>query len=85
MANSLHFERDQLTVLRRVGGYLRPAGHLVIVEYDAERGNPWVPHPISYRAWQWIAMAAGLADTRLVGRVPSRFLGAIYSAVSRVP
>jgi hypothetical protein len=26
-----------------------------------------------------------LRDTRLIGRVPSRFLGAIYAAASEVP
>src|SRR5450759_5870378 len=35
MANSLHFERDKLAVLRLVRGYLRPAGRLVLVAYDA--------------------------------------------------
>jgi SAM-dependent methyltransferase len=86
-ANSLHYvpSERQADVVRDLAAYLKPGARFVVVEYDAERGNPWVPHPISYRAWQWIAMAAGLADTRLVGRVPSRFLGAIYSAVSRVP
>src|SRR5689334_23293756 len=75
----------QSDIVRDLTACLCPGARFVIVEYDAERVNPWVPQPISYRAWQWIAMAAGLADTRLVGRVPSRFLGAIYSAVSRVP
>jgi ubiquinone/menaquinone biosynthesis C-methylase UbiE len=86
-ANSLHYvpSERQSDIVRDLTAYLCPGARFVIVEYDAEHGNPWVPHPISYRAWQWIAMAAGLADTRLVGRVPSRFLGAIYSAVSRVP
>jgi ubiquinone/menaquinone biosynthesis C-methylase UbiE len=86
-ANSLHYvpSERQSDVVRDLAAYLKPGARFVVVEYDAERGNPWVPHPISYRAWQWIAMAAGLVDTRLVGRVPSRFLGAIYSAVSRVP
>ena len=32
-----------------------------------------------------MATAAGLADTRLIGRVPSRFLEAIYAAASEVP
>ena len=86
-ANSLHYvpSERQADVVRDLSAYLKPGSRFVVVEYDAERGNPWVPHPISYRAWQWIAMAAGLADTRLAGRVPSRFLGSIYSAVSRVP
>ena len=32
-----------------------------------------------------MAAAAGLAETRQIGRVPSRFLGAIYAAESRRP
>jgi ubiquinone/menaquinone biosynthesis C-methylase UbiE len=82
MANSLHFEREQLAVLRLVAGYLHPAGHLVIVEYDADRGNQWVPYPISFRAWMALATDAGLRDTRRLASVSSRFLGSIYSALS---
>ncbi|MET0772268.1 MAG: methyltransferase domain-containing protein [Candidatus Limnocylindrales bacterium] len=82
MANSLHFERDKLAVLRRVRGYLRPAGRLVLVEYDADHGNQWVPHPLSFASWVTLAVEAGFHDTRRLASVPSRFLGSIYSAVS---
>jgi ubiquinone/menaquinone biosynthesis C-methylase UbiE len=82
MANSLHFERDKAAVLRLVRGYLRPAGRLVLVEYDSDRGNPWVPYPMSFASWAAIAAEAGFHDTRRLASVPSRFLGSIYSAVS---
>ncbi len=82
MANSLHFVRDKEPVLRPLLGHLWPGGRFVLVEYDADHGNPWVPHPISFATWQRMAPSAGLAETRLIGRVPSRFLGAIYSAGS---
>jgi SAM-dependent methyltransferase len=82
MANSLHFERDKLAVLRLVHGYLRPGGRLVLVEYDADHGNPWVPYPFSYTTWTTLAAEAGFRDTRRLGWVPSRFLGGIYSALS---
>jgi SAM-dependent methyltransferase len=84
-ANSLHFvARDrQAEVVRALAERLRPGGRFIVVEYDADHGNPWVPHPFSYRSWERLADAAGLTDTRRVGRVPSRFLGAIYSAESR--
>ncbi|MFL5675963.1 MAG: class I SAM-dependent methyltransferase [Chloroflexota bacterium] len=86
-ANSLHYvARDQqVAVMRGLAGYLRPGGRFVVVEYDVDRGNPWVPHPFSYRAWERLAESAGLTDTRRIGRVPSRFLDAIYSAESRRP
>ena len=82
MANSLHFVRDKLPVLALVRGYLGPAGRLVLVEYDAEHGNPWVPYPISAGRWPSLAAAAGFEDIRELTRVPSRFLGAIYSAMA---
>ncbi len=82
MANSLHFERDKLAVLRLVRGYLRPGGRLVLVEYDTDHGNPWVPFPLSFRSWANLAAGAGFRETRRLASVPSRFLGSIYSALS---
>lgn len=84
-ANSLHFLADRGSVLAAVRRLLRPGGRLVVVEYDADRGNPWVPHPFSFPRWQVEAAAAGFDVPRLVGRVPSRFLGAIYAAVCTSP
>jgi ubiquinone/menaquinone biosynthesis C-methylase UbiE len=85
MANSLHFVRDKPPVLRRLLRSVRPGGRFVLVEYDADHGNPWVPYPVSFETWRAIAADLGLEGTRLAGRVPSRFLGAIYSAVSIAP
>ena len=85
MANSLHFQADKAAVLALVRGYLRPGGRLVLVEYDADHGNHWVPYPLSFRTWVTVATAAGFRDTRHLASVPSRFLGSIYSAVSAAP
>ncbi|MDQ6907643.1 MAG: class I SAM-dependent methyltransferase [Chloroflexota bacterium] len=84
IANALHFvrESEKLPVVRRLRASLRPGGRLILVEYDADRGNHWVPYPLSYPTWATLASAAGFATTRLLASVPSRFLGSIYSAVS---
>jgi SAM-dependent methyltransferase len=82
MANSLHFVRDKLPVVESVRSMLRPGGSLILIEYGADRGNPWVPHPISYPRWEQLAAQAGLVNTRMLHSVPSRFLGSMYSAVS---
>lgn len=86
-ANSLHFvaRARQAEVLRALASRVRPGGSLLVVEYDADHGNPWVPHPFSSRRWTALAAEAGLADARILGRVPSRFLGAIYSAAALRP
>jgi ubiquinone/menaquinone biosynthesis C-methylase UbiE len=82
MANSLHFVRDKGPVLELVRGYLRPGGRLVLVEYGADHGNPYVPYPLSLATWARVAAAAGFRETRQLASVPSRFLGSIYSALS---
>jgi ubiquinone/menaquinone biosynthesis C-methylase UbiE len=86
MANSLHFvnHKQKEAVLQRVKSYLRPDGRLLLVEYNADQGNMWVPHPMRFETWVGMATHAGFGPTRLIGRVPSRFLGEIYSAVSDV-
>jgi SAM-dependent methyltransferase len=85
MANTLHFHREVEPVVRMVMSYLRPSGQLIVIEYGADHGNVWVPHPFSYPTWERIAARCGLLDTRLLMTVPSRFLGSIYSAVSQAP
>jgi ubiquinone/menaquinone biosynthesis C-methylase UbiE len=86
-ANSLHYvPRDrQVAVIAKLARHLRPGGRFVVVEYDSDRRNTWVPHPFSATSWERLAVAAGLTDTRRIGRVPSRFLGAISAAESRRP
>jgi ubiquinone/menaquinone biosynthesis C-methylase UbiE len=85
MANSLHFVRDKPPVLARVHEMLRPGGSLIVVEYGSDRGNPWVPHPFSYERWVQMASGAGFERTRMIGTVPSRYLGSMYSAVTFAP
>lgn len=82
MANALHFVAEKVPVVRRLRAYLRPGGRMILVEYDTDRGNRWVPYPLAYATWAALAHAAGFATTRFLTAVPSRFLGAIYAAVS---
>ena len=84
-ANTLHFVKDRDPTLRALRYALAPGGRLVIVEYDADQGKPWVPHPISFETWRREATTAGYDEPRLIARVPSRFLGAIYGAVAGIP
>ena len=84
-ANTLHFVADRDPTLRAIRFSIRPGGRLVVVEYDADRGNPWVPHPFSFERWRTEAVVAGYTEPRLLGRVSSRFLGSIYAAVCEEP
>jgi hypothetical protein len=85
MANALHFVEDKAAVLALVRGYLKPGGRLLLVEYDSDRGNAWVPHPLSFETWRDVSADAGFVETRKLATVPSRFLRQIYSASSLAP
>lgn len=84
IANALHFQRHaaRKAVVQLIRSYLRPGGRLILVEYDTDRGNRWVPYPLSYQSWEKLATEAGFASTNLLATRPSRFLGQIYSALS---
>ena len=82
MANSLHFVRDKGLLLARVREMLKPGAPLLLVEYDADTGNPWVPYPLSFETWKTVASANGFGEPRLLGSEPSRFLRRIYSAAA---
>jgi ubiquinone/menaquinone biosynthesis C-methylase UbiE len=82
MANSLHYVRQKGPVLDLVHTYLRPAGRFLLIEYNAACGNIWVPHPLTYSAWEALVRQHGFPHTHLLRTVPSRFLREIYAAVS---
>jgi ubiquinone/menaquinone biosynthesis C-methylase UbiE len=85
MANALHFVDDKRSALSLVRGYLRRGGRLLLVEYDTDRGNAWVPYPMAFETWQHLADEAGFVETRKLSSTPSRFLGQMYSALSLAP
>ena len=80
MANSLHFFKDKEKILRHVSSYLKPNGILLVVEYNVDSGNPWVPYPFSFETYCKLASRAGFTQPRLLAKVPSRFLREFYSA-----
>ena len=82
MANSLHFFKDKEKILKHVCSYLKRNGLLLLVEYNVDRGNLWVPHPLTFETFSTLAPKTGFTDPRLLAKVPSGFLKEFYSAVT---
>lgn len=82
MANSLHFFKDKEKILRHVHGLLKPNSVLLLVEYNVDSGNLWVPHPLSFETYQTLAPRAGFSEPCLLAKAPSRFLREFYSAAA---
>jgi ubiquinone/menaquinone biosynthesis C-methylase UbiE len=83
MANSLHYVRKKDVMLQRVRGYLRSRGSLLLVEYNTDHSNFWLPYPLSYETWNALAGRNGFIETHLLERVPSRYVREMYSAASQ--
>lgn len=80
LANALHFVAypDQAAVLSQLSSSLKPGGRIIIVEYDRDRGNDWVPYPISRNSINAVAQSAGLSAPVDSGRMRSTFGGELY-------
>ena len=82
MANSLHFFKDKQPVLEHVRALLKPGGCLLLVEYNVDKGNTWVPYPFRFETWRGLAIRAGFSEPRLVATRGADFLNGFYTALA---
>ena len=80
LANSLHYVRDQEDFIRACGQAMSDPHRFLIVEYDTDRANPWVPYPISRRKLEKLFGNAGYTSTSLGTRPSIYQRAAIYAA-----
>lgn len=81
MANSLHFVKDKLSILAQIIHLLKPGGRLIVVEYNTRRGNFAVPYPLDEAGFLARASQVGLREARILTKIPSSFLGEMYSGL----
>lgn len=81
-ANSLHYFKDRVKVLQHIKSFLKPNGKLIVIEYNVDSGNPWVPYPFSFGSFGKLALQAGFTEPQLLATNPSRFLREFYSALT---
>lgn len=79
-ANAIHFERDTVATIKHLAKYLKRGGKFIVVEYNVDFGNQWVPYPFSFKTFTKLAEAAGLDNVELLDIIPSTFLDEIYAA-----
>ncbi len=86
LANSLHFVRQQVPVLRHLAGFLKPGGKAVFLEYDTPRASPWNPHPLPFDRLSQVVAVSGLGALLELSRRPSAFSGReLYLVVALKP
>lgn len=83
MANSLHYVQHQAAFIKQLKTRLRNrTGVIILVEYDTDAGNEWVPYPVSFARAQTIFGAAGFSKIEKIGEHPSIYRkNSIYAAL----
>ncbi len=66
MANSLHYVKDKISLLPKIKPFLNNDGRFLIVEYDTERPNRWVPYPISFLLLHDLFSSAGYKNVKKI-------------------
>ena len=79
MANSLHYYKDKATILIKAGQSLKGGGQLIIIEYETQYPNPWVPYPITKDDLINLLEECGFTEISSLGKIKSRYGHIIYS------
>lgn len=81
MANSLHYIRDKNTFIRQLEPAFAAQKQWLIVEYDTESANQWVPFPLSFEKLRVTFTALGYHHIEKINSRSSRFGGTMYAAL----
>lgn len=83
MANSLHYVKHKAACINGIGSNLKSGGHLILIEYDTDKSNTWVPYPIRYQDLAEV-LTSPFKLVGKIGEAASVFRqGNIYSALIR--
>jgi hypothetical protein len=82
MANSLHYVRNQAAFIRRCESQMKPERQFVVVEYDTDEANRWVPYPVSRTTLAVLFKGAGYSSISVLSSRPSVYRrAALYAAL----
>jgi ubiquinone/menaquinone biosynthesis C-methylase UbiE len=82
MANSLHYVKNKKDFLEKIKICLNANGCFLIVEYDMEAANHWVPYPINFSSLKKLFHDVGFSFVEKINERPSFFNRAnLYSAI----
>lgn len=71
MANSLHYVKDQQAFIHKMKPFFAADGRFLIVEYDTDNANPWVPYPLSFTSLTRLFKQAGYTTIEKISEAPS--------------
>ncbi len=87
MANTLHYSNQPLKTLANLVSHLRIDGTMILIEYETDFSNQWVPYPVRFQDFGEMCAALGLSEperfnTRSSAYGHSHIYGAVSAKVS---
>ncbi len=73
MANALHFVRNKKSFIEKIVPYFRDAPVFLMVEYDTDLPNPWVPYPLSFITLRKLFTELGFSLIKKINEKKSRY------------
>src|SRR5215471_8125111 len=67
MANSLHYVENQAAFIRECEARMKPRRRFLIVEYDTNQANRWMPYPVSQPTLTALFERAGYSSMTVLG------------------
>lgn len=73
MANSLHYLKAKESFVNRVMNALKQGGHFLLVDYDMNKANQWVPYPLPIIAAEEFFLKCNARSFQLLNKRKSIF------------
>ena len=85
MANSFHYIKNKNSLIQRLRFFLKSDGRFLIVEYDMDKSNRWVPFPITFKELLLLFKNNGFDNVEKIGERSSIFGSQkMYACVIRI-
>ena len=84
MANALHFVQNKIAFLQTLRNYLLPGALFILVEYDTDTPNRYVPYPLSFASATELLKLAGFEAFEKINEHPSVYQRANMYAIDSV-
>lgn len=81
MANSFHYIHDKEKLIKKLEAYFYEKKTFLIVEYDTNVANPWVPFPINFEKLKELFHKFGYKSIEKLNVRKSNYGGEMYIAL----
>jgi ubiquinone/menaquinone biosynthesis C-methylase UbiE len=82
IANAIHYVADKTSLIKKLETMFKETPKFLIIEYDTDKPNPWVPYPLSFKKLQILFEGLSYGQIDKISERPSAYhSGRMYCAL----